>query len=69
VSRKSVAKEKMFCIERTVDLEGRSYVTDGNLVDRGKWSWPDILTLVWQGYHVLELVLFSRIESCFAMIG
>jgi len=34
VSRKSVAKEKRFCVVRSVDLERWSHATVENLVDR-----------------------------------
>ena len=34
VSRKSVAKEKRFCVVQSVDLERWSHVTVENLVDR-----------------------------------
>jgi hypothetical protein len=34
MSRKSVAKEKRFCVVQSVDLERWSHVTVENLVDR-----------------------------------
>jgi hypothetical protein len=36
VSRKSVAKEKRFCVVRSMDLEGWSRIAVENLVDRGR---------------------------------
>ena len=35
VSRKHVAKEKRFCVARSVDLEGRSCATVKDLADKG----------------------------------
>ena len=69
MSRKSVAKEERFCVVRSVDLGGgcvpplKILLTEEGEIDQIFWL------QFGQSYLILELVLFYRIESCFAVIG
>jgi hypothetical protein len=69
LSRKNVAKEKMFCMIRSVDLgSDRASPLKILLTEEG-----EIDQIFWlrfgKSYLVLGLVLFFRIESCFVVIG
>ena len=69
MSRKSVAKEERFCAVRSIDLEGgrvsslKILLTEEGEIDQ------IFLFRFGTSYLILELVLFYRIESCFAVIG
>ena len=69
MSRKSVAKEERFCAVRSIDLEGgrvsslKIFLTEEGEIDQIFWF------RFGKSYLILELVLFYRIESCFAVIG
>ena len=71
MSRKSVAKEKRLCAVRLVDLGGgrggrtsplKILLTEEGEIDQIFWF------RFGKSYFILELVLFYRIESCFAVI-
>ena len=69
VSRKSVAKEKRFCVVRSVDL-GRWSCTTVKILLTKEGEIDQIFWLRFgKSYLILKLVLFHRIKSCFAMIG
>ena len=69
MSRRRIAEEKRFHIVRSVDLEGgrvsslKILLTEEGEIDQIFWFWFG------KSYIILELVLFYRIESCFAVIG